>query len=129
MRRISAPLAATVLLTGLAAVPAHATAGLFCESRGKGPSLSLVITRGVPGGIFAATLEEPGREPRSTMGDDPPIVLAQAWIDERQIMVDIADKDLTEFVAKLRARPSGEERAVGTLEYGGRKFAVRCEGS
>lgn len=124
-------LAAALTLAAPLAAPAQATAGLFCEPSGKGggPSLSLVITRGLPGGIFGATLAEDGREPRSTMGENPPIVLAQAWIDEKRIMVDIADKDLMEYVARLRARPAGEGGAAGTLDYGGRKYSVRCEES
>src|SRR5262245_16141242 len=85
--------------------PAQATAGLFCEPSGKngGPALSLVITRGLPGGIFGATLSDRGHS-RTTMGDDAPLVLVQAWIDDRQILVDIADREVTSYVAKLRAR-------------------------
>lgn len=116
------------ILAGLAfAAPAYASAGLYCEAKGDGPALSLVITRGLPGGIFGATLDH-AQESRTTMGEDAPLVLVQSWIDERQILVDLGDKDVTEYVAKLRAKPIRDEGAVGTLEYKGRKYPVRCSG-
>ena len=128
MRQLCLALAliATLCLAG----PARATAGLFCQPTGKGggPTLSLVITRGLPGGIFGATLDD-GKESRTTMNEGSPLALVQSWIDERQIMVDLADRDITHYVARLRARPVRDEGAVGTLEYNGRKYSVRCEES
>jgi hypothetical protein len=128
MRQLCLALALVAAL-GVAA-PARATAGLFCQpaGRGAGPTLSLVITHGLPGGIVGATLHD-GRESRTTMNDDSPLALVQSWIDERQIMVDIADRDVTHYVAKLRARPIRDQGAVGTLEVNGRKYRVRCEES
>ena|SRR5688572_31804841 len=128
MRQFSLVLALIAALSF--AGPAHATGGLFCQPSGKGtgPTLSLVITRGLRGGIFGATLDD-GKESRTTMSDDAPLALVQAWIDDRQIMVDIADRDVMHYVAKLRARPVRDEGAVGTLEVNGRKYAVRCEES
>jgi hypothetical protein len=108
--------------------PAHASAGLFCQSiKSGGPSISLSITRGLPGGIFGATLSD-GKTDRDTMTDDSPLSLVQAWIDDKSILVDIADREVTRYVAKLRARPRGEG-AVGTLEVEGKAYAVRCEES
>lgn len=90
--------------------------------------LNLVITRGLPGGIFAVTLDHGGKS-LSTAGEDAPIVLVQSWIDERQVLVDIADRELMRYVARLRARPVRDEGAVGTLEVEGKTYRVRCEQS
>jgi hypothetical protein len=125
--------AALTLTAGLAsAAPAQASAGLFCEPsggrNGSGPTMSLVITRGLPGGIFGVSLADRSTD-RTTMGDAAALVLVQAWIDERQVLVDVADKDVMRYIAKLRARTTRDGGTVGTLEYEGRSYRVKCEES
>lgn len=111
------------------AAPARASAGLYCEAINKAglPAIALVITRGLPGGIFGVSLED-GTTSRDTMSKDAPLLLVQAWIDDKLVLVDVADRELTRYVAKLRARPVAEG-AKGTLEVGGKKYPVRCEES
>lgn len=121
---------AIVIAASIWAAPAHASGGLFCEPVGKngGPSLNLSMTRGDPGGIFGATLDDGGNS-RTTMGEGAPLTLVQAWIDDHYLFVDIADADMMHYVARLRAKRARIDDAlgaVGTLEYGGKKHAVRC---
>jgi hypothetical protein len=111
--------------------PALATGGLFCSKQGdaKAPALSLVIGHGYPGAVVGATLIDGERE-LSTMGKDPPLLLVQAWVDRKQILIDLSDAEAMDRVVLLTARTiNAEGEAAGTLVYKGRKYAVRCEES
>lgn len=109
---------------------AAATGGLFCRPAGKddAPTLSLVIGHGATGTMFGATLDD-GARSRSTMGDDAPLVLLQSWIDERQVLLELADRAVTERIALFKGRPNRTGGATGTLTYRGRSHAMRCEES
>lgn len=119
---------AVVLLLG--ATPAFATGGMLCRPvSGEGPALSLVIGHGVPGAIVGASLIEPGAT-RSTMGENAPLLLAQAWMDDELLLVDLADPQALCRIARLRARfhtaGRGPVTATGTLAVAGRAIRVRC---
>jgi hypothetical protein len=116
--------AASLLLT---AAPGHATQGLLCSpAAGKVPRISLVIGAG---GIAGASLDENGRWV-STMARGPRLILAQAWIDRKQVMADIVSPRW-DRIAELRARfdppePRKPRTARGTLTLRGRVIQVRC---
>ena len=111
-----------------AAVPAEATQGLLCApASGEGPRLSLVIGAG---GIAGASLDENGGWV-STMAEGAPLVLTQSWIDNEQVLADIADQRWdrvaqlhVRFQPPLRGTPA---TATGTLSLRGRVWRVRCE--
>ena len=119
--------AAFILLATFLSVPAQATQGLLCRAEsGEVPRISLVIGAG---GIAGASLDEDGQWV-STMANGP-LILAQAWIDRAQVMVDIVDLRW-DRVAELRVRfeppaPGRPTTATGTLTLRGRTFPVRCE--
>ena len=123
MRQASA--AATLLL--LSATPAHATQGLLCRPEvGTGPRISLVIGAG---GIAGASIDENGHWV-STMSSDARLMLAQAWIDPKQVMADFVGPTF-ESIARLRVRFDPPVRgtpnsARGTLTLRSRTFRVRC---
>jgi hypothetical protein len=113
---------------GALASPALATGGVFCEKPGdaKAPALSLIIGHGYPGPVVGATLIDGERE-LSTMGNKPPLLLVQAWVDSKQILIELADAKAMKRAVLLTARTiNAEGEAAGTLEYKGRKYAVRC---
>jgi hypothetical protein len=111
----------------LAAMPAYATQGLLCRpASSKLPRISLVIGAG---GIAGASLDEKGGW-ISTMDRDPRLILAQAWIDRKQVMADIVSPRW-DRIAELRARfeppaPRKPRTAHGTLKLRGRIIPVRC---
>jgi hypothetical protein len=110
------------------ASPAHATQGLSCRpASGEVPRISLVIGAG---GIVGASLDE-GSGWISTMALDPPLILAQAWIDREQVLVDILSPGW-DRVAQLRVRFERPVRgrpqtARGTLTLRGRTVQIRCQ--
>jgi hypothetical protein len=116
-------LALPLLLCG---TPALATGGITCQQEdGEGPSLSLVIGHVVAGGIVGASLTENGVT-RSTLGEGPPVRIAQSWIDDERLWVDLVDSQALRREAQLRARFGDKGEATGTLVRGGRTYKVRC---
>ena len=126
MRRIAIILAAVT--AGAWASPALATQGMVCRpTSGKVPQLSLVIGAG---GIAGANLDE-GRGWVGTMAQNPSLILAQAWIDREQVLVDLVNSRW-DRVAQLRVRFERPVRgrpnaARGTLTLRGRAIPVRCQ--
>jgi hypothetical protein len=111
----------------LAAAPGQATQGLLCSpASGKLPRISLVIGAG---GIAGASLDEKGRWISAT-ARGPQLILAQSWIDRKQVMADIVSPGW-DRIAELRARfepplPRKPRTARGTLTLRGRVIRVRC---
>lgn len=122
-----------VLLSGVAlfgmATSAQATGGLVCRPvSGAGPTLSLVIGRGASSVIAGANLRQ-GHGWRSTFAKADGLTIAQSWIDEERLLLDLADANAMWFEARLRARfvREGRQRpAIGTLVRSGRTYRVRC---
>jgi hypothetical protein len=107
------------LLSAVAAAsPALATSGLQCRpAKGSGPTIDLVVGHGAGPALVAARL------------DGQPMTVAQSWIDERYLWLDLVDAKATRFEAKLRAvfQPRLRGRpTLGTLVRGGRTYRVRC---
>ncbi|HEX8214928.1 MAG TPA: hypothetical protein VF582_05595 [Allosphingosinicella sp.] len=125
--RNAALLALPLLFAG---PPALATVGMICSpAGGRGPQLSLAIGHGPAGGIGSASLRESASAGwRSTSGKNPPLILAQGWIDRELLMVDLADSRGLRRELQLRARfekPQGHS-ASGTMAWRGRTWRVRC---
>ncbi|HEY0043544.1 MAG TPA: hypothetical protein VGB62_03235 [Allosphingosinicella sp.] len=118
-----------VLIALTAAAPALATGGYQCRPvSGAGPSLSVVTGRTVAPVVVQASIVESGRT-FTTAGEGARLSVAQSWIDEDGIKLDLIDAQATRFEARLRARfvktRFGRE-ATGTLSRGGRVYRVRC---
>jgi hypothetical protein len=114
------------LLALAAASPAFATGGFVCSPvNGKGPSISLVIGHGSPGGgVIGAALKEGGRW-RSTMQPEVPLVLKRATMDRQRTALDLVHRRTGAPEAQLRVRNRGFG-GTGTLVRKGRTYQVRC---
>lgn len=114
-----------VLLT---ATPALATGGYSCSTQGKDPvRIDIVTGHGVVPAIAQVRLQD-GDRSWSTADADPAIVIAQSWIDPREVRLDLVDAKVQRYEARLRVRMMTRLTATGTLERDGIKRAVRCEG-
>ncbi len=106
------------MLLAAAAAPAFATSGVQCRPQsGRGPTLDLVVGHGVGPALVAARL------------DGKAMAVAQSWIDQRYLWLDLVDSNATRYEAKLRAvfQPRLRGRpAIGTLVRAGRTYRVRC---
>jgi len=120
--------AAAVLLS--AATPAFATGGYVCRPvSGAGPSLSVVTGHGVAPVAVSATIRD-GRRQLSSSGTAPALAVAQSWIDDLDLRLDLVDRNAMRYEARLRARFAARSRgrqALGTLSRNGRVLRVRCE--
>jgi hypothetical protein len=111
------------------ASPAAATQGQSCRVlSGTGPSIGIVIGST---GIAGASLTEGGAT-RNTMAADPPLAIAQAWIDEQRLWIDLTDPNHMRSEGRLRLAWTGRGRGrhlAGTFVRGGRLYRLRCEES
>ena len=108
-----------------AASPALATGTIVCTAaQWPGLDLALVVSEGV-GGVTQATISNGGEEITTGVGQEAPVI-AQAWIDERELKVDIVDANVEARIARLNTRRHGGAYS-GTLIYRGRTVQVRCE--
>ncbi|HEX8380886.1 MAG TPA: hypothetical protein VF619_10105 [Allosphingosinicella sp.] len=104
--------------------PAFATGGFLCSpADGKGPTISLVIGHGIPGGVVGVSIKENGRWLSTSPAG--PFVLGQWWIDRERTWVDLVHPETGASEAQLRVRNRGFGGA-GTLVRKGRTHAVRC---
>jgi hypothetical protein len=112
----------------LAATPALATGGYSCSTQGKDPvRIDIVTGHGVAPAIAQVRLHD-GTRSWSTADADPAIVIAQSWIDLREVRLDLVDAKVQRYEARLRVRTTNRLAATGTLERNGVKRVVRCEG-
>ncbi len=122
--RIALPIAA---LAALAASPALATGTIHCRSQVT-PDLQLylVIGGGAEPMIAQARLIDGNQELVTGVGPDAPAI-AQGWLDEVDLRLDIVDANNENTIARLlaiRRGPTG--RYAGTLRYRGRTYSVTC---
>ena len=116
----------TKLLIGLpllllAATPAAATSGLICRTSGQRPiEVALVISHTAVSAVVSARLSDNGR--------DVPVSLAQAWLDPREVRVDLVDKQALRHELRLHAvrRGAGFDGVLWRL---GQRRWVRCRES
>lgn len=102
----------------LLAAPAHATGGLICRTAGANPvELALVVSHTVVPAIVSARLTERGR--------DVPVVTAQSWLDDREVRIDLVDRNAQRHEARVRATRRGNAYD-GSLWRGGKRRWVRC---
>jgi hypothetical protein len=122
--RFAAGIATTLLA---AASPALATSTILCRSTvspAEGPQLSLVVGSGEAGGIVLARFVL-GGEAFATNGHLPGPRIAQAWIDQYSLRLDIADANADVRIVRLDTRRRGSDY-LGILIHRGRTWRVRC---
>ena len=107
-----------VPLALLAAVPAQATGGLFCETVGANPiQVQLVIGHTAVSAVVQARLTDNGA--------DVPVTVAQAWLVERELRLDLTDPNAERHELRLLAKRKGDNYD-GSLWRGGKRRWVRC---
>jgi hypothetical protein len=105
----------------LAAAPAKATGGLICRTAGQRPiEIALVVSHTAVSAVVSARL--------SQSGSNVPVSLAQAWLDPREIRVDLVDKQALRHELRLRATRRGTNYD-GVLWRHGTQRWVRCRES
>ncbi|MEO7239815.1 MAG: hypothetical protein ABIW16_00280 [Sphingomicrobium sp.] len=105
----------------LAATPAEATGGLICRTSGQRPiEVALVISHTAVSAVVSARLSDNRR--------DVPVSLAQAWLDQREVRVDLVDKQAMRHELRLRAASKGRGYD-GVLWRLGQRRWVRCRES
>ena len=113
----------------LVATPALATSGFDCRTTGPDSvRLAIVIGHGVAPMVAQVRLIA-GHRSFSTVGEGEVIVIAQSWLDDEGLKLDLVDAQAMNYVARLRlsfvARGADP---VGDLFYGDRRFRVSCTG-
>jgi len=102
----------------LAAVPAHATGGLMCQTAGaRLIDLRLVVSHTAVSVLVSAQLIDQGR--------DVPVTLAQGWIEPAEIRLDLTNHMATRHELRLRATRNGAYYD-GSLWRAGKRHWVRC---
>jgi hypothetical protein len=102
----------------LVATPAYATGGLFCETAGANPiQVQLVIGHTVVSPVVQARLSDNGTE--------VPVTVAQAWLEENELRVDLTDPNAERHELRLLAKRKGENYD-GSIWRGGKRRQVRC---
>ncbi len=108
-------LAATALLLP---APAFATTGLVCSTAGSRPiRLALVIGHTAVPAIVSVRLTDNRREVT--------VVTAQSWFDDKEVRVDLVDRNALRHEARLRAVKQGNAYDGSIWRNGTRRW-VRC---
>jgi hypothetical protein len=120
---------ASLLAAALICVPAPAlaSASFECEATdGSGIAIVGNMARAIAAPLNAVILRI-GERILSTATNPPQILVAQSWLDSRELKVDLVDPRMERFEAQLRVRIDTEGEARGTLVRNGRSHPVRCE--
>jgi hypothetical protein len=115
------------VVLSFAATPAFATGTILCRSTTSptdGPSLALTGGRGT--GIVRARLTQNGAGFTTGAGAGAPVI-AQAWVDDWQLKLDIVDANADGRIARLDTRRRAGSSYTGILIYRGRTWRVRCQ--
>jgi len=104
-----------------AAPPAHATAGMSCQTGGREPvEVELVISRTIAAALVSASLIDNGKLVETSM--------AQWWLDGSEIRLILTDPNAEREELVLKARRRGEVYK-GRIARNGRSRPIRCEES
>jgi hypothetical protein len=112
----------------LVASPAFATSSILCRSTispTDGPELWLVVGTSAASGILQARFSH-GSESFTTGENSAAPAIAQAWIDERQLKLNVADANAETVILRLDTRRRGGRAWSGILIHHGRTWRVRC---
>ncbi len=105
----------------VAASPASAAGGMLCRTAGAAPvEVRLVVSHTALPVVVSARLIDSGR--------DVGVMLAQAWLDPKEMRIDLTDRNARRHELRLRATRSGHYYD-GSLWRGGQRRWVRCRES
>jgi hypothetical protein len=109
-----------------AAAPAAATGGYSCATTGAAPlRLAIVTAHGIVPAVAQFRLTEGGRT-LSSAAPGAQLLIAQSWIDSRELKLDLTDPAFQRYEARLRARITGRLTAAGTITRNGITRPIRC---
>jgi hypothetical protein len=107
-----------LLPLALAAAPAQATSSMLCSTAGDKPIAALlVIGQAAISSVVQASLTDDGRE--------IPVQVAQSWIDQDELRLDLVDPNAERQELRLLAKAKGEGYD-GSLWRNGKRRWVRC---
>ena len=111
------------------ATPAFATGGFDCRASDEDNiRLTIVTGHGVAPTVAQVRFSD-GRRSFSTVGEGEPIVVAQSWLDNTGVKIDLVDAQVQNYVARLRLSfVARGANAVGDLYYEDRRIRVSCTG-
>ena len=116
MKRVIFAIGIGVITAG----PANATGGLICTTSAHRPAqLFLVVSHAAVPAVVSVRMTDDGRE--------VPVVAAQSWLDEREMRLDLVDRNAESHEARLRAAWNSSTRSYdGSLWRNGERRWVRC---
>lgn len=117
MKIFALPVAAAFAVVAFES-PAHATGGMVCQTAGPRPvSLSLVIGHTAVSHVVQARL--------SDNGVNVPVTVAQSWLDQSELRLDLTDPNAERHELRLRVRAKGKGYD-GSLWRNAKRRWVRC---
>ncbi len=119
---------AAAFATAFAAVPAHATGTVLCRSPDRAGLEIYLVVGFLAGPVISQARIVDGTEEITTGENERSPRVAQSWLSERELRLDVTDWNLEAFVARLNAnsrRDGGPYQ--GTLVYRGRTHRLTCE--
>lgn len=108
-----------------AASSASATSSIFCRTTDR-PELELDLSVGHPPLAIAGATLRNGSRTLTTGDGQSRIVIAQSWLDDQELKLDLADSNVENFIARLRTRKVRDGVYAGTLRHGERTLEVIC---
>ncbi len=125
-------LVASLIIFLAATSGASATSSMFCQAVNEDVGINLSIGSGAGAVIVGADFYV-GNELWSTSAPyDNPVAIAQSFIENDRVLLDLSDKNFEVIVARLRlftAAQDDEQVAAGTLQIAeAGVFAVSCSG-
>jgi hypothetical protein len=121
--KVATLLAAATLF---AAAPTFATSTIECNAAGRARlGFYLNVGSGPGQAISGVHLFEGRTEVTAGLNRTSPAI-AQSWIDERDLRLDLIDSNAEHYVARLNARKTRQDTYVGTLVYNGRTYPMTC---
>jgi hypothetical protein len=105
--------------------PVGATSSIFCRSTDL-PQLTLDLSVGHPPVAIGNVSFNDGSGTLDTGADQAQIVIAQSWLDEDELKLDLADGNVENFIVKLRTRRLRDGVYAGTMRYRERTVKIDC---
>jgi hypothetical protein len=112
--------------SSFAASPAFATSTIECTSPARARlGFHLSVGSGPGQAVSSVHMVDAGTEFTTGLNRTSP-VLAQSWLDDRELKFDIIDSNVEHYVARVSTRKARRDTYVGTLRYRGRVYRLTC---
>jgi hypothetical protein len=109
-----------------AATPAFATGSIQCATAARGGPGIILNVSGGPGPRIEALHLVDGRTRIDVARTGDGAFIAQSWLDDHDLRLDVVDANDDAFVLRLRGRAARAYRYATTLTWHGRTYAMTC---